>query len=293
MRLLRETKTNHAPRRLAGVLIAAAALALAGGCATREEVRQIVDDSNARLAAAMLPDPGLAPDGKRAAASDDALNRIDEVIAAHPGQKALASSLRIRQAVIYLNQGRYNLAAAAFDAADAAQLFTDRDRALKALAPHLVWWYRTGAGPSPMPTAELPRAEAAMQAMRAEQARRRDSPDVRDWIAETGAWIGLAYFAAAPDVARQKAVMEETIDGYSTIFSPADLAWLCAPGAAGASAAAVPLPDLRRRLRAGPIVAQAATYSKLLAGPGRPTFKEPVLQDLIAPASPNPACRGK
>jgi hypothetical protein len=283
-------KRTLAARRVAVAILGAVALALAGGCTTQQEVKRIVDDSNARLAAAMLPDPGLAADGKRVAEVGDAARRIDDVIAAHPDQKALESSLRVRQGVIYLNQGSYNLASAAFESADPAQLFTDRDRALKELAPHLVWWYRTAAGPSPMPTAELGRAEAAMQAMKAQTAKRKDSPEVRDWIAETGAWIGLAYFAATPDAGRQRAAMEDTINDYAAIFSPADLAWLCTPSRAGAS---VPLPDLRRRLRAQPIIKQAATYSKLLAGAGRPTFREPVLQDLIAPTAPNPPCRGE
>lgn len=44
-------------------LLGAAALALASGCATQQQVRQIVDDSNARLAAGMLSGPGLAADG--------------------------------------------------------------------------------------------------------------------------------------------------------------------------------------------------------------------------------------
>jgi hypothetical protein len=271
-------------------LLGAAVLALASGCATQQQVKQIVDDSNARLAAGMLSGAGLAADGGRVAEAADAARRIDDVIAANPDQKALASSLRVRQGVIYLNQGQYNMAAAAFEAADLAVLFTDRDQALKALAPHLVWWYRTKAGPSPMPIAELERAEAAMQAMKAETAKRKESPDVRDWIAETGAWIGLAYSAAVPEVARQRSALEETINDYSSIFAPSDLAWLCTPSRADAT---VPLPDLRRRVRAQTIVTTAERSAKALSGADRPAFREPVFQDLIAPSSANPKCRGK
>ena len=259
MRLMADRKSNFTLRRFAAVLLGAAVLSVAGGCATQQQVKQIVDDSNARLAAAMLPDPGLAPNGKRAADAGDAARRIDDVIAAHPDQKALASSLRVRQGVIYLNEGSYNLAAAAFDSADSAQLFTDRDRALKELAPHLVWWYRT-AERAPMPIAELGRAAAAMQAMKAQTAKRKDSPDVRDWIAETGAWIGLAYFAATPDATRQKSALEDAINDYSVIFTAADFAWLCTPSRADAT---VPLPDLRRRLRAQTIIGEAAKSAKV------------------------------
>lgn len=42
---------------------------------------------------------------------------------------------------------------------DPPQLFTYRDRALKAISPHLVWWYRIKAVPRPFPVAGLGRAE--------------------------------------------------------------------------------------------------------------------------------------
>jgi hypothetical protein len=264
---------------------------VAGGCATEQQVRQIVDGSNARLAASLLPDPGLAADGTRAKETGDTARRIDEIIAAHPDQKALASSLRVRQAVLYLNEGSFNLAEAAFESADAAQLFTDRDRALKALAPHLVWWYRARpAGASPLQDTEFGSAKAAMAAMKAQVAATRDSPDVRDWIAETGAWIGLVYTAAVVPVAAQKAALEDTINDYAVIFSAADLAWLCAPSRASAKA---PLPDVRRRLRAEAVIRQAAEQAKPLTAPNRPVFREAVFQDRIAPASPTPRCTGK
>ncbi len=288
MRLMADWKSSFT-RGFAALL--AAAMLSGAGCPTQQQVKQIVDDSNARLAAAMLSGAGLEPDGKAGAETSDAARRIDDVIAAHPDQKALASSLRVRQGVIYLNQGQYNLAAAAFEAANPALLFTDRDQALKALAPHLVWWYRTvAAGRSPMPIAELKPAEAAMQAMKAETAKRKESPDVRDWIAETGAWIGLVYFGGVPEVERQKSALETTINDYSSIFTTGDLAWLCTPSRADAT---VPLPDLRRRLRAQTIVDTAAKSAQVLTGANRPTFRETVLQDLIAPTSPNPSCRGK
>jgi hypothetical protein len=129
-----------------------------------------------------------------------------------------------------------------------------------------------------------------MQALKAETAKRKESPDVRDWIAETGAWIGLAYFGATPDLGRQKSALEDTINDYSSIFAPADLAWLCAPSRADAT---VPLPDMRRRLREQTIVSAAAKSAKSLTGVARPAFRETVFQDLIAPTSPNPSCRGK
>jgi hypothetical protein len=278
------------PRRVAAAALAATLLLVVGGCLTQQQVKQIVEDSNAQLAATMLPDPGVAPDGKPVAEAGDVAGRIDELIAAHPDNGALASSLRVRQGVIYLNEGSYNLATAAFDAADPTQLFTDRDQALKELAPHLVWWYRTVDGPVPMPIGELDNAEAAMKAMQEQVAKREGSPDVRDWIAETRAWIGLAYFSATPDAARQKAALEDAINQYSKILTEQDLEWLCTPSRPDVPGA---LPDVRRRLRSQTVIAAAKESVGSVAAEDRPTFQLPVLQDLIAPTSSNPRCTGK
>jgi len=205
-----------------------------------------------------------------------------------PSTPATIASLRIQQGVLYLDQKQYNLAAAAFDSADAALLVTPRDQALKAVAPDLIWWFRTAPLPN-IPGAEMKRAESVMQLLKVEIAKRQNSPGIRDYLAEMRAWIGLKVFAELANRARQKAVMEDTIDEYATIFTKADLAWLCTPSRVSDN---VPPEEQRRRLRAGPIIRQAAKYAAVLTGPNRPTFREPVMQNLIAPTSPNPQCAG-
>ena len=291
MRVAAKWKRGLTLKRFTVAVLGATMLLVAGGCTTQQQVKQIVDESNARLAATMLPDPGLAPDavGRTTGAADTA-RRIDEIIAANPDQKALAASLRIRQGVIYLNEDRYNLAEAAFESADAAQLFTDRDQALKALAPDLVWWYQTTARKTRLSADERRRATQAREAMKSQVAARKDSPDVRDWIAETGAWIGLAQAAAVPELGQLKSVLETTIDDYAVILTPADLEWLCTRSQGNAK---VLLPDLRRRLRTAPIIEKAAEYAKQLTAADRPVFKDAVLQDLIARTSSTPRCPGK
>lgn len=277
-----------------GVFLAAAI----AGCAT-QEAKQIVNPTPAKSVGQVdgLPDqtplPQLPPPAARnanvAPGKVDSIQRIDAYIAAHPDQKAAVASLRVRQGVIYLDQKQYNLASAAFDAADSTQLHTDRDQALKAISPELVWWYRTASLPN-IPGAEMDRAEAAMRALKTETAKRQDSPDIRELVAEMRAWIGLKYFAALADRGKQKTGMEDTLNEYAKIFTPADFAWLCAPSRLNDNA---PMADQRRRLRAGPVIKQAAEYATELTGPNRPTFSQPVMQDLIAPTSPNPQCTGK
>ncbi len=84
--------------------------------------------------------------------------------------------------------------------------------------------------------------------------------------------------------------MEDTVNEYATIFNQSDLAYLCAPSRVSDD---VPLEEQRRRLRAGPVIQQAAKYACKLTGTNKPTFRDPVMQDLIAPTSPSPQCTGK
>jgi hypothetical protein len=234
-----------------------------------------------------LPPPAL-PGTETASGDADAIGRIEAYIAAHPDQKPTIASLRIRQGVIYLDRKQFNLAAAAFDAADPTQLFTDRDQTLKAVSGELIWWYRTAPLPN-IPAAEMGRAESAMRTLKTETAKRQGSPDTRELLAEMRAWIGLKYFAALADRSKQKAVMQDTIDEYASIFTPSDLAELCTPGRVSDTASTA---DQRRRLRAGPVIKQARAYSSELAGPGKPTFRDPVMQSLIAPTPESPRCAG-
>jgi hypothetical protein len=285
------TKVRVQVRR--GLLLSALMVAIVAGCAT-QQAKQITNLPQAPGLAG-LPDktplPQLPPPAARdagAAPTDaESIQRIEAYIAAHPDQKATIASLRIRQGVLYLNQKQYNLAAAAFDSADATLLVTDRDQALKAISPELVWWFRTAPLPN-IPAAEMGRAESAMRVLKVETAKRQGSPDTRELLAETRAWIGLKYFAALADRGKQKVVMEDTINEYATIFTPADLAYLCAPGRVSDG---VPLEEQRRRLRAGPVIKQARDYASELTGTSRPTFRDPVMQDLIAPTA-NPQCKG-
>jgi hypothetical protein len=258
------------------------AVALAA-CAT-SQVKDIADPALAGLPQAALPDPAGSgvPSG-----GADAAQRIETFIQTHPEiTPTTLASLRIRQGVFYLDQQQPDRAAAAFEAADLASLVTPRDQALKEVAPDLVWWSRTAPLPN-IPGVEMKRTAAVMESLSVQIAKRRDSPDIRDYLAEVRAWVGLKYFAALSDRGRQKAVLEDTIDQYATIFTAADLQWLCTPGAMGDDVAPE---DKRRRLRARPIIARAEQSAAVLTGPNRPSFHEPVMQALIAPTSSDRVC---
>ncbi|MET0218203.1 MAG: hypothetical protein ABW205_09805 [Burkholderiales bacterium] len=275
------------------LLVLSLVVAVAACTTTTEQTKKITEPP-ALPGGTTSPLPQLPPpaasDPKAATADANSAKRIDEFIAAHPElTPSTIASLRIRQAVIYLDQKQYNLAVAAFDSADATQLSTARDRALKEVSSDLVWWYRT-APLDNIPGAEMGRAQAVRESLKVQIAKRQDSPDVRDLLAEMRAWVGLKYFWALPSRGKQKAVLEDTVNEYATIFTQADLAYLCTPSRAAGDVSAE---DQRRRLRAGPVISQAAKAAAELTGSSKPTFREPLMQDLIAPTSPSPQCTGK
>lgn len=264
------------------------AVALAG-CAT-SQVKEIAHPADSTVAA--LPQPSLPdPDGTAASAgsSADGARGIDAIIQQNPNlTPQTIASLRVRQGVMYLNQRQPDRAAAAFDAADLALLVTPRDQALKEMGPDLVWWSRTAPLPN-IPGVEMRRTAAVMQSLSAQIEKRRDSPDIRDYLAEMRAWVGLKYFAALSDRGKQKTLLEDTIDQYATIFTVADLEWLCTPTPLGDAVTA----DAKRRLRAQPIIARAAKSAVVLIPPNRPTFLQPVMQRLIAPMPADAPCAGR
>ncbi len=124
------------------------------GCLTSTEVRRIVDESNAELAALTVLDDvpsGIAPpDGVPAAGGDAAttaaVERIDAFILRHGEnarlQKTIAA-LQVRKALLLDAAGRDHLALATIDRIDRSQLGSARDIAIVGAAPALFWW--TGA----------------------------------------------------------------------------------------------------------------------------------------------------
>ena len=140
-----------------------------GGCATTEDVREIVDGSNQAIisyhasreaaqvgaAGAQLDPEGDEVDWKRG------VERIEVFIAAHPEETLTNRTLRIRQAVILMNARQINLARTVFAEVDCGSLEgSARDRAICEAQDPLLFWYgivdATG-------TAELPATRAAME----------------------------------------------------------------------------------------------------------------------------------
>ncbi len=242
-------------RASAIVTALAAAILLVDGCATKRETTEVVTESNAALLAQLQPD---GAGGGGAVDWQSASSKIDALIAAHPDQRVTNGSLRVRQGVLLLAHRQYDLAQAAFNAA--TDLKTDRDKALKALSPWLVWWYQHSADPTLNPL-QRAKAREALSAFDTQIAKVQGSPDIRDFLAEMRARIGLKLASEEQGDAK-RATFVDTLNRYSEIFTPEDLDAL-ARGNLKPASNAVTITE-RRRLRAQAVIAKA----KRMAGSG-------------------------
>lgn len=204
----------------------ALAVALLGAsCVTTEQVKGIVDDSNlAMMSAELDPAAGGVQAGGTVADWKAVSKRMEAFIAANPDQKATVAALRVRQAMMLLQAGQANLAAAAFAEADGAQLFFPRDRALKRLQNELVWWYRVSAGTfSAAQLREASDALAAFARVDAEVLAPKDakpedvaaSGGIRDLLATIRACIGLKAANETYGAEAARPLLEDAINTYA------------------------------------------------------------------------------
>jgi hypothetical protein len=268
------------------ILVMACLLALGCGCATQRQVADIVSQSNAALLAAEVGADGeleANPGTPASPGAEGASKKIDAFIASHPDQKTAASALRIRQAILFLSQANYNLAEAAFNEASLNDLKTDRDQALKELQPRLIWWYRASRGAQGriFTPSESREATNALSAFQEQIEKRRESPAIRDHLAEMRAWIGLKLAEASPDPATLKQRLEDTIRPYATIFTADDLRFLSQPESE-LKEQAIGV-EGRRRLRAKAVIGKAKELAATLDSASKPDFKNATFQGLISP----------
>lgn len=264
--------------RWGAALIVGLALLLAS-CVTDTQVRSIVTASNAALLASQFGELPARTTGDASANWEAANAQIEAFIAAHPDQASTLAPLRIRQAMLLLGHRQLNLARAAFDAAPAAALHTARDKALKAQAPHLLWWF--GASAADTWTAgdqsAAREARAALQTACDELAA---SPEIRDYLAEISAWIGYAAARQATTAEERRTRLETALRDYAQIFSASDRALLSAGLDQPRPDLHAATTELRRCLRARVILREAGAYDR--ANQVGVHLADPTFQALLA-----------
>jgi hypothetical protein len=262
------------------------------GCATQQQVRDIVAESNAALVtatilgvggggAALPPYPGIGTDPATSGEEPwlAPCEKINAFIETHPDQKVAASTLRIRQGVLLLGYKQYNLARAAFDLVEPQYLITARDKTLYRVHPHLVWWFRMSEATS-MSLEEYQEADRILEALQTEIDTLKESPGIRDYLAEMRVWIALFAAEKITNTARAKAYFEDGINHYAEIFTEEDLEAL--KQGSNPSEWDVSMDGARRRVRSRAVIKYAKAVVKKQGIV--PNFESPVFSELVGGA---------
>lgn len=259
-------------------------------CATERQVKGIVEASNAASLSAELG-LGTEDPGRPAGSGENwkqSSAKIEAFIAQHPENKPTVAALRVRQAMLLLNNKQYNLARAAFAEAKLEDLRgSSRDRSLKRLDEDLLWWYQTAG--STLPRNEFSTASNAMERITTVWRDLKTPKDegIRDWIAALRAWIGLKMANDADaDVVGVNVVrgfLEDAINTYSTMLPANELAqWQSTPDfpPAGMTLEIAITGENRRRFRADDLIGAA---KKAMANNRiqDPEFKEQYFRERI------------
>lgn len=202
---------------------------LVTGCATTGQVTDIVNKSNETLLLSLLPGASLPfakAEGVSAGRWEEESAQIDAYIAAHPGQDALAGSLRIRQAMLLLAYGQYNLANASFEMVNPAHLYTARDKALYGLRKHLIWWFAQDK--TSFHLDDFQKGSDALREFQKTIDTLNDSPEIRDYLAEMRAYIALQMALRITNASEQKTYFGDGINQYAKVFTEEDLRLLLA-----------------------------------------------------------------
>lgn len=261
-------------------MLASCALLL-NGCITSQEVSTIVRDSNYQMLLASSPglETGLAtnPEEGPNAAMDDAAMRINVFLEAHRDDPVMASTLRLRQTLLYLNQRALALADSAIQQVDQKKLPGPRDQALVAAYPDLRWWAEFAhTAEITFSTTQKAAALEHIAALEQHAAKLAASPDLRDYFLEMRAWIGLKLgLATFNNPTFKRDTIQNAITPWAETFTPAELTLLGATDFKNVKAFDL---STRRVLRARALLTKLAQQN---SGPTRIplTFSRPAFQE--------------
>ena len=147
-------------------LIITALLFVQTGCATRKDVKEIVDSSNALILTSTLSSdlPGVDAAGKSGSGNwKKSVAKIEEFITQNPDRPRINNTLRMREAVLLISAKQWNQASVALEEIDPKHLSKERDKALYEARESILWWYRIGGeSPDGLPKKEVARGRTAL-----------------------------------------------------------------------------------------------------------------------------------
>ena len=203
------------------------------GCATSEQVKKIVDDSNKTIVVASIEQSqqlaidALAGGGSTLTpqpASTDAtawkaeVGRIEEFIANHPDQVRTNNTLRVREAVLLLNAKQPNLARAVFGEVECANLSSIRDRAICDVQEPLIWWYSLGTA---MSSNDAEKARQALSGIGEAADKLERTSSIRRSLEQIRVRIALRL-ARTLEAQEMQAVLSEALNRYAAQFDASD-----------------------------------------------------------------------
>lgn len=250
------------------------------GCAslTRTEVAAIVASSNAAMLGGGLPQKGSTPDTWK-----ETNAKFEALISDNAEHPTVVASLRIRQAMLLLAHGKISLARASFEEARAADLHTDRDRTLKRISPHLLWWFAISTEHTWEET-DQEKARAALKALATEQTDARSASDIQLYVAELRAWIGFASAKQTTSREERRSRLEDAVNTFAALLTAQDIAALKTRG--GDPAERTLTPDARRRALAATVLEAVREFNTQRQVGAQAT--NPDLNSLISSPTPIP-----
>jgi hypothetical protein len=195
------------------------------GCVTQQQVKAIVTETNAAMVSPYLQAPKNGEEGVQEA-WQQAVTKIDRLIAAHPDQAVLVNHLRVRQAMLLTVNKQQSLAEMRWDQVDAGNLENERERAFYQCRVALVFAYNgLTANLNPAETASLTarrsEIDTALQYV--------ETRDIRVYLRMVQAHIALKQANEMDEENEQKEIQKILASGlnaYVGEFSKEALEWV-------------------------------------------------------------------
>jgi hypothetical protein len=209
------------------ILLALVAALLLSGCLTTIDVRHAVDRANYEMliGEAGSPTDFLPANAIERGQPSSALARLDAFEQQLTDNPTALNALRLRRALLHLNNKAYALAAAAFDDVKDTDKLSNRDRALFKVHSTMLWWWPLAPVNLPGVFAQqLPAAERHQAALRDTAKEPATPPETRDYLLEMRAWIGIKLAFDLADAGETRKRLADAVDPFVASFSPAELA---------------------------------------------------------------------
>lgn len=136
---------------------------------------------------------------------------------------------KINYAMLLLMLREFTHAEEAFDAISIEDLHEGANQMIWRNRGLFLWWFATSTQPT-WSLSDWSQADFSLGRLRQEQESLADWPDLRDYVAEMRAWIGIAAARQSVSPERARAYLEDALTVYADAFTQRDLEALATSG---------------------------------------------------------------